>query len=275
MKRVFAFSGGKDSTAMLCWAKEQGYDFGCDDVIAVWCDTGWKHPLTYEYIDLIDRKLLGGNLVRLKNDRWFSNGGDGMRALVARRGRVPSACARFCTEELKIVPMTTWLRTLDDEATVYVAVRAAESVRRAKLPEREWSEVYDCWIERPLLYWSTNDVFACLARHVEPNPLYKLGAARVGCFPCVMINHAELRRLTTTMPDIWDRISELERLTGRSFFSPGYIPARACSGVDPATGKRFPTVGDVRRWVIEAPQRQIDLFDTGLPVCLSVYSLCE
>jgi 3'-phosphoadenosine 5'-phosphosulfate sulfotransferase (PAPS reductase)/FAD synthetase len=260
---------------MLCWAREQGYDFGDGSTIAVFCDTGWEHPKTIEYIDRIDRELLGGNLVRLKNDQWFSDG-DGMRTLVARRGRVPSARARFCTEELKVIPMTKWLRTLDDEATVYVAVRAAESVRRAKLPEREWSEVYDCWVERPLLHWSTDDVFACLARHaVEPNPLYKLGAGRVGCFPCVMINHAELRRLTTTMPEIWDRIGELERLTGRSFFSPGYIPERACSGVDPVTGKRFPRAEDVRRWVIDAPKLQIDLFDTGLPSCLSVYSLCE
>ena len=31
---------------------------------------------------------------------------------------------------------------------------------------------------------------------MKPNPLYLLGAGRVGCFPCVLVNHRELKALS-------------------------------------------------------------------------------
>ena len=47
MKVVIAFSGGKDSQASLIWAVKK---FGTKNIIAVFCDTGWEHPLTYQHI---------------------------------------------------------------------------------------------------------------------------------------------------------------------------------------------------------------------------------
>jgi tRNA(Ile)-lysidine synthase TilS/MesJ len=45
--RIVQFSGGKDSTALVLWAREQ---WG-DDFTPVFCDTGWEHALTYEYVE--------------------------------------------------------------------------------------------------------------------------------------------------------------------------------------------------------------------------------
>lgn len=42
MKHVVCFSGGKDSTALVLWAKENLAEF-----ITVFCDTGWEHKITY------------------------------------------------------------------------------------------------------------------------------------------------------------------------------------------------------------------------------------
>ena len=55
VKNVVSFSGGKDSTALLLWAREHLERFE-----TVWMDTGWEHPLTYGYVDYIDEEVLGG-----------------------------------------------------------------------------------------------------------------------------------------------------------------------------------------------------------------------
>ena len=90
MIHLVQFSGGKDSTALVLWAREQwGADF-----TAVFADTGWEHPLTYEYVEHINRVVLGGRLVRIKSDRYPG----GMLELVAKRVSVPAARSRFCTQ---------------------------------------------------------------------------------------------------------------------------------------------------------------------------------
>lgn len=264
MIHIAAFSGGKDSTALLLYLKEQGVDFS-----AVFCDTGWEHPLTYAYIEEIKQKVLGGNLVVLRSSTY-----SGMKDLVVKKRRVPSARARFCTSELKVLPMISYLKTLDDDVTVYQGIRAEESPSRAALPVApQYSSDYDAWIARPLLRWTAAQCFDIIKKHgLEANPLYKLGAGRVGCFPCILVNQAELRRMSTMLPEVWDRVQELEVLAGRSFFPPGFIPTRFCSGYDPRSQKKFPTVADVKKYVGSV---EPGILDDGPFSCMSIYNLCE
>jgi 3'-phosphoadenosine 5'-phosphosulfate sulfotransferase (PAPS reductase)/FAD synthetase len=264
MMNVIAYSGGKDSTALICWAKDQGMDF-----IAVFCDTGWEHPITYAYIEKINKTMLGGKLITIKSEKY-----DGMADLVEKKGRVPSAKARFCTDNLKVKPMIDWVKSQDDEITLYQGIRAEESPARSRLPMRQWSDAYDCWIERPLFRWTAEQCFNLSKKHgIEPNPLYLMGARRVGCFPCIMITQGELKRLSDTTPEIWDRIAELEKCAkGGSFFPPNFIPRRFETGYDPKSGKSFPKVEDVKNYVLNEDQGK--LFDEPT-TCLSIYNLCE
>jgi hypothetical protein len=73
MKHVVCFSGGKDSTALVLWAKESLPEF-----TAVFCDTKWESDLTPLYIEYIDQTVLGGKLITLTSTK-YSNG---MRDLV-------------------------------------------------------------------------------------------------------------------------------------------------------------------------------------------------
>lgn len=293
MKHIVCFSGGKDSTALILWAKDNLPEF-----TAVFCDTGWEHPLTIAYIAKINAELLNGELVTLRSVehgppkhpvaplrkdhtardayRWryvservaMRTKNAGMRNLVQIKKRVPSVKARFCTSELKVLPMIEWLKTQNDEMTIYQGIRADESENRSKMSQTQWSDDYDAMIERPLISWNAAQCFALMAeKGVKPNPLYLLGAGRVGCFPCVMVNQRELKALMKSLPEIKGAIAE------RSFFPPNYIPSRFHTGHDPKSGKSFPKCKDVFRYIEKVDEDQLPMFAPRS--CMSVYNLCE
>jgi 3'-phosphoadenosine 5'-phosphosulfate sulfotransferase (PAPS reductase)/FAD synthetase len=109
---------------------------------------------------------------------------------------------RFCTEELKVKPMQRYLASLDDEIVNCVGIRRAESKARSEMAEWEWSDGFDCEVWRPLVTWSADDVVAIHKRHgLEMNPLYAMGATRVGCWPCIHARKAEIALVARTDPD--------------------------------------------------------------------------
>lgn len=289
-KHIVSFSGGKDSTALILWAKENLPEFD-----TVWMDTGWEHPITYGYVDYIDDLLLDGNLIRLKSSEY-----DGFEDLSIKKGRVASTKARFCTQKLKLEPLIEFFDTIrgDFEIHNYVGIRADESYSRSKMPESNFDlDYYGCWIHRPLLSWSARDVFDMLARYdVDPNPLYKMGMKRVGCMPCIMSNHTDMRQIVKHFPEVIDAIRDLENRLDRSFFPPNYIPDRYCSryvehevkvrdkgdglfGEYEVEGTKkkiswYPMIDDVVRYVRENPN-QLVAFDREPTSCMSHYNICE
>lgn len=262
MTSIVSFSGGKDSTALILWAKEN-----LDNFITVYCDTGWESPITTEYINYINHSVLEDKLITLKSKKY-----NGFKDLCIKKKRVPSVLARYCTEELKLKPMANYIQHLSD-VEVYVGVRADESIKRSKLPERSYADIYQCDIVRPLLKWSAEDVFKIHKRYgITPNPLYKVGMKRVGCFPCIMSSHLELVQIFKRFPEVIENIREIETAIGKSFFSAGTIPDKYCSGYDTKSEKYFPWIDDVKKYIIN--ENQIGLFDEG-ESCMSYYSICE
>lgn len=271
MRHIIAYSTGKDSTALAMWAKER---FAAADIVLLFDDTGWEHDWTYDYYDRTVSTLIpGAEIVRLASTKYPG----GMRELVQIKGRVPSAKARFCTSELKVIPTIDYLRTLEEDYELYDGKRAQESASRAKLKEREWSDDYDCWVNHPLLYWTAEQCFAIAKRHgIEPNPLYLRGAGRVGCFPCALINLRELKAFLADPelgPVLKSRARELETITGCSFFPPNYIPERFQTGRDPKSGKSFCWADDAFSYVESVDVDQLPLFAPRS--CMSIYNLCE
>ena len=290
MKVIVTFSGGKDSLAALLWTREHI----TNNFTTVFCDTGWEHPLTYEYINRIADKL------HLDLD--------GMVDLARQKKRWPSARARFCTEELKTKPMIDYvLDEVKDNMLIIQGIRAAESSARAKMqaqctffkyyfepygydkngrPKRHsyrgkevraFRAQFADDLLRPVFDWSAQQVIDyILAAGLEPNPLYRMGYKRVGCWPCVMANQRDILNISRQSPERIDYIAQLEQELqnkGRrssSFFGPDKIPAHAI-----ASGNKYPDIRDVVHYV-EWQNATGSLFDDDTATsCMSYYGLCE
>lgn len=269
MKRVIGYSSGKDSTALVLWAKEQ---FSAQEISVIFNDTIWEHELTYGYISAMTTQ--SGDFLR--GIRFEVLPSMGMQSLVQLKGRVPSAKARFCTEHLKVKPLIEFLKTIDDDFELYDGKRRDESEARKGIPLRQWSDIYDCWVNHPIADWTVEQVFAIAQKYgIRPNPLYLKNAGRVGCFPCVLINHRELKAFLLDPelgPEVKRRVNLLEQICGRSFFPPNYIPKRYQTGHDPKSGKSFCMAGDVFTYLDMKTMAELPWEESKS--CMSIYNLC-
>lgn len=292
MKVIVTFSGGKDSLAALLWVREHI----TRNFTTVFCDTGWEHPLTYEYIAHVTNQL-GLDLVTLRSKKY-----DGMVDLARQKKRWPSTRARFCTQELKTKAMIDYvLDEVKDNMLIVQGIRVAESSARAKMSAqctyfkyyfepygydkqgkpkkhsyrgkevRAFREKYADDLLRPVFDWSAQQVIDyILAAGLEPNPLYKMGYKRVGCWPCIMANQRDILNISCQSPERIDEIAALEKDFGSSFFGPGKIPAHAI-----VSGEKYPTIRDVVHYV-KWQNATGSLFDDDTATsCMSYYGLCE
>jgi 3'-phosphoadenosine 5'-phosphosulfate sulfotransferase (PAPS reductase)/FAD synthetase len=169
--------------------------------------TGWESAQTYEYLRGPLAQQLGP-ITEIRGDLDFVQ-------LVEKKGLFPSRVMRFCTELLKVVPVQRWLTARADageEMVNAVGIRRAESRARSAMAEWEWSDGFDLEIWRPLVTWTAQDVAAIHRRHgLAMNPLYELGASRVGCWPCIHSRKSEIALVARVSPERIDQIRQLER----------------------------------------------------------------
>jgi len=297
MKNIITFSGGKDSLATIIWAKNNLPDFE-----VVFCDTGWESEQTYQHIKQIE-EWIGKKFTFLTNKKYPA----GFIDLCIINKRIPSRYVRFCTVELKVEPMIDYILSLNSDVTIVQGVRAEESVSRANMKENEeyfkfyvepkkynkkGKPVYDTYrkkdvikyidsysvdVIRPIHKWSAQQVFEYIFdAGLKANPLYYQGFSRVGCLPCIMARHLEIKLIVEKFPDRIEKIRELEKKLNSSFFPSGYIPEKYCTGrIVKSNGKAtsFPWIDDVINYVRTDPN-QTELFPKNIG-CQSVYSICE
>lgn len=274
---VICVSGGKDSTALALWLR---FESGLPNRMhLVFCDTGHEHPFTIDHVhQLAERVGLPLNV---------ASSGMSFIELCEKKGMFPAARSRFCTEELKVKPISEWM----DEAygdgrienpVIVQGIRSDESPSRAKAPE--WDDnrrpgqrrVFDCPVWRPILDWSASDVFAIHERHgFEPNPLYKLGARRVGCFPCVLSGKSDLRASFEIDGTLLERLREYERRVEKASSS-GLATFKHRNDIPPSFWdlEQAASIDAVYKWAMgDENQGALDFGDP--PSCWSHYGLCE
>jgi 3'-phosphoadenosine 5'-phosphosulfate sulfotransferase (PAPS reductase)/FAD synthetase len=297
VKVLVAFSGGKDSLASLIWAVKK---YRVDSCEAVFCDTGWEHEITYQHIKEVVEKI-GVKLVTVKSKKY-----DGFLDMAKKKGRFPSTKARFCTEQLKAVPMIDYVLSQECHLIIIQGIRADESASRSKMQENcsyfryylepyktdkdgkpktqsyrkkevlAWRAKYADDIIRPVFKWTGQEVMAYILENgFKPNPLYYQGFNRVGCFPCIMCRHAEIKQIADKHPEYLKRLSDGEKEAGSSFFPPDYIPKWAQTNQD-KNGKKFPSLKNVIDYVTDDPNQQSMFKEPDTDGrCMSFYAICE
>lgn len=291
MKTIVTFSGGKDSLASLLWVRNNL----TKNFITVFCDTGWEHPLTYKYIEEISKKL-DLNLITLKSKKF-----DDMVDLLRKKSRWPSSQRRFCTSELKTIPMIDYiLDEVNDDILVIQGIRASESAKRAEMSkqctyfkyyvqpygkDKNGKDKYHTYrrkdvlafrekhvddLLRPVFDWSAQQVIDyILDNRLQPNPLYRMGYKRVGCYPCIMASQQDIYNISVQDPERINYISSIEKDLSSSFFGPDKIPSRFYKG-------EYPFIDDVVRYVNGKHDTGSLFNDEDMATsCMSYYGLCE
>lgn len=259
VRYVVGVSGGKDSSAVLLYLLYV-LNIPSDRIIVTFCDTGNEHAWTYAHIKYI-HKHVHPVITLMPELDYF--------ALALDKRRFPSAMARFCTEFLKIMPSQDFIQSCKyrgfDVITVS-GVRADESEDRKNKPEWDYSGTLLCVSWRPLISWTLADVLAIHTQFNVPlNPLYALGAQRVGCWPCIMSRKEEIRTIALKFPERIDQIrkaeQEFETRYGRysSFFAMDKVPERFRTKpfqLDDGTWINVCTIDDVVKWSLTGDKAQ-------------------
>lgn len=190
-KCIVPVSGGKDSQACL---KMAVIEFGANNVLGLFCDTKFEHPLTYQHIvdmskkyNVNIKKICGGSVLEKS----------------LKYNRFPGGGARHCTDELKIRETRIFLKEYSEEfggVQVWYGMRTDESSERSKrYGYKDPDELYHphqvlnkypkylgkngVRFRLPIVDWVTREVMDYLGGF--RNPLYDQGFDRVGCFPCL------------------------------------------------------------------------------------------
>jgi 3'-phosphoadenosine 5'-phosphosulfate sulfotransferase (PAPS reductase)/FAD synthetase len=311
-------SGGKDSTDLALWLRfESGLPLEKIDLNL--CDTGNEDLFTYGFLDILRAVVapLQIRVIKPPLDFW---------ELAHHKGRFPSTKSRFCTIDLKVIPSRAdVLRLMQEGKRVLVmnGIRKTEGHNsNTRGTALEWELDWDgwgTWIHRPILHHTIDDVWdmhrkyipldAVLSlvwndpdmademkthlatkiaeRGVPCNPLYVMGASRVGCFPCINARKNEVRAMDKYRPQRIDFI-EQEELTGfthtragiSTFFRRNMTPERWRSReVTTTKGEvvTVPTIRDVTEWAKTARGgKQYDMdFDVPLASACDIGGMCE
>lgn len=283
-------STGKDSSALLLWALfESGLPR--DRLRVTFCDTGNEDPITYAHLELlreiVEREGIIGGLETLIPPLQFFD-------LAFGKGRFPSRKAQFCTIDLKIEPTKVWVRqqwAKGEDVVLLNGKRAGETNERAiamrGVPERYFSDYWGCEEWTPIREWTFDDVVAIHKKYGVPlNPLYAMGASRVGCWPCVNCGKTEIRIVAAHRPEKIDQIAaeELrhEQKLGRvSTFFHGKTTTKNFHDktYTDSDGKVWGTasIRSVVKWAHtkRGGKEPIDPADAAPVVCHSKYLACE
>lgn len=208
-RHILGLSGGKDSAALAVYLHNK-----IPNMEYFFCDTGCELPETYEFLDRLKARL-GINITYLNRELIPRNDPEAIfrHWLSIYNGFLPSATARWCTKQLKIIPLEKFVG--DDDAISYIAIRADED-REGYISAKDNINPSFPFKEDGI---SKKQVFKILEESGIGLPKYYEWRSRSGCYFCFFQRKIEWLGLYDRHPDLFERASqyEQEHADGRRF----------------------------------------------------------
>ncbi|RYI30481.1 hypothetical protein EVU96_08695 [Bacillus infantis] len=225
-RHILGLSGGKDSTALAIHIMNTRPDIH-DKIEYYFTDTGAELDELYEYLEKLE-KYLGRPIYKIKAEVGENKKINFKEESVDDRsvpfddvlfnkynGFLPAPNARWCTRDLKIIPMEKWIG--EDHCISYVGIRADEPSRegyKAKSKNVNITAIYPFREDNLAI----NDIYDLLENSVGIPPYYRW-KTRSGCFFCFYSRRVEFSILYYLYPDLFKRSKqyETEHEDGRVF----------------------------------------------------------
>jgi Phosphoadenosine phosphosulfate reductase family len=185
VRHILGISGGKDSTALAVLLHKE-----IPQMEYFFCDTHKELPETYEYLDRVEARL-GIKIQRLSADRGFDHWLD------VYGGFLPSPKSRWCTKQMKIIPLEKFIG--DDETISYVGIRADEN-RDGYISTKTNIKPVFPFREKNLI---KSDIFRLLEESGIGLPDYYRWRSRSGCFFCFFQRKYEWVMLAQEHPNLF------------------------------------------------------------------------
>lgn len=195
VRHILGISGGKDSTALAVFMRQQRPDL---EIEYFFCDTHKELPETYEYLDRIEARL-GIEIVRLESERGFDHWLD------IYGGALPSPKMRWCTKQMKILPLEKWVG--NDEVISYVGIRADEN-RDGYISTKPNIKAVFPFMEHGLV---KADIIQLLEDAGIGMPNYYQWRSRSGCYFCFFQRKYEWVMLAKEHPDLFQKAVDYEQ----------------------------------------------------------------
>lgn len=201
VRHIMGLSGGKDSTALAILMHKK-----VPQMEYFFCDTHKELPETYEYLDRIKARL-GIKITYLSAERGFDHW------LNVYGGFLPSPKMRWCTKQLKIIPLEQFVG--EDEAISYIGIRADEKRDGYISTKTNIQPVYP-FKEAGLVH---ADIIRLLEESGIGLPNYYQWRTRSGCFFCFFQRKYEWVQLAEEHPGLFAEAVkyEQEHSDGRKF----------------------------------------------------------
>ena len=203
---ILSLSGGKDSTALALWIKDNLPEIH-ERIEYVFFDTGKELKETYEYLSKIE-SFLGKKIIRLKPPYSFDD-------LLSIYGNyLPSGQARWCTLEMKIKVFKKYIadkikKEGKGKVYLYIGIRADEDREGFRTGEEDYIIPVYPFKEHGIKY---EDVKNILEKSGIGFPKYYEWRSRSGCFFCFFQQKIEWLGLYSKHPELYEEASKYEKV---------------------------------------------------------------
>ena len=204
---ILSLSGGKDSTALAFFMKENMPDI-FEKLEFVFYDTGCDLPETYDYLNKIE-VFLNKKITKIIPEKSFDE-------IFYSNPIIPSYYRRWCTVMLKVKPSIKFIKEkLEKQGkgiiNLYVGIRADEQFRKGVEQHTEFEKkfVKPCYpfIEH---FVNKNDVENILDKVGIGLPTYYNWRKRNGCYFCFYQTPNDWINLYKNHPKLYKKALEYE-----------------------------------------------------------------